>query len=144
MTPFLGTLAFAIAALADAIAGEMDAATLDLYQNNLVFDPDTVVLGDLTVADYSGYAQVDLTWAAPSVSDDGNVETQSNQATFRPTGTVITNQIYGYYVKNAGGDLIGGGTFEGGPLPMESALDVIKLTVVARPSLMGGYGSVIS
>jgi len=144
MTPFLQTQKMILDNLADAIAGALADATLDLYQNNVVFDPVNSLIGDFDIADYTGYAQVDLTWAAASVADDGSVETQSNQATFRPTGTVATNNIYGYIVRNVGGDLIGGGYFDGAPLPMQSALDVIKMTVVYRPSGDGGYASVIS
>lgn len=145
MTPELETQALELAIL-DAITAAdapLDAAVLHLYKNNLVFDPATVVIGDLETASYTGFTTPTLVWDVASVSDDGHAEVMAAQATFRPTSSVATNDIYGYYVVNAGGDLLFGGTFEGGPLPMNGVNDVIKLTVVYRLG-SEGYASVVS
>lgn len=132
MTPLLQNQALDLLELADVAAGSLAGAELHLYTNNLVFDPTTVVIGDLTEATFNTYAAVALTWDAPSVSDDGHAEIMSQQVTFRPTDALVPEDVYGFYVTDAGGDLIAGGTFDGGPLPMRSTLDVSKMTLVYR------------
>lgn len=134
MNPLLTNQKFELLTLENIIVtpGPLFEAVLDLYQTGPVFDPATCVFTDFTLCDYAGYAQVELAWDDPSVSDDGHVETHSNQATFRPTDATDPETAIGYLVRDAAGNLIAGGTFENGPLPLQSALDVIKMTLVFR------------
>jgi len=145
MNSILAMRALLLGLLTDAIAvgGSLEAPELGLFQNNVVFDPDLTVIGDLDEADYTGYAKEALTWDQPSVSDDGNLEMHASQATFRPTDAVTPNDIYGWFLVDAGGALIAGGNFDTAPLPMNNALDVIKVTLQLRPTA-GGLASVIS
>lgn len=132
MTPVLLTQITQITALADAIAGGLAGAEIHLFQNNIVFDPSTVLIGDLTEATYVGYAAIALTFGVPSVSDDGAVESICTAQVWRPTNGVTPNDIYGFYIDDGAGVLLAGGTFDTGPLPMNSALDVINTVVRFR------------
>jgi len=142
-TPVLYTQAAELLFLADVVAGDLTGALIHLYQNNLVFDPTTVVIGDLVDANYNTYAALVLAWGVPSVSDDGHVETIAAAQVWRPTDALAPNDIYGYYITTAGGVLLMGGFFEGGPFPMNSTLDVITTTVVFRLG-QDGYVSVVT
>jgi len=135
--------AFELLALADVIAGALTGAEVHLYQNNVIFNPDTTVIGDLTEATYVGYVAQAVVWGVASVSDDGHVESIAVSLIFRPTNGVTPNDIYGYYIDDGAGVLLGGGSFDGAPLPMHSALDVITMTVVYR-LVDEGYVSVVS
>lgn len=146
MTPCLLNEAFELLALADMIAGSSLTGTLlCLYSNNLVFDPDTVVLGDLTECTFAGYTPggTALVFATPSVSDDGHVESAAAQQVVRAADAVTPEDAYGYFILSAGGALLGGGTFDGGPLPFRTALDQAGFTLVIRPDGTG-YCSVVS
>jgi hypothetical protein len=144
MTPCLDTQALQLLELADIAAGSLMGVKLHLYQNNLVFNPDTVVLADLVEATFATYAAVVLTWDTPSVSDDGHPEIHSDRVTWRPTSSATPNDIYGYYITDAASAvLLAGGTFENGPLPMHSTLDAILTTIVYRLG-EAGYCSTIS
>ena len=146
MTPVLLNQTFQKLALADMIAGDsLTGAKLHLYSNNVVFDPDTTLLGGLTESAFAGYAAggVALVFAAPSVSDDLHVESAAAQIVFRSTNAVTPEDAYGYFITEAGGGLIGGGTFDDGFLPFRSADDMAGLTIVIRPDGTG-YCSVVS
>jgi len=143
MTPFLFNQVLELLALADALAGDFTGSLMKLYTNNLVFDPATVVVGDLTEATFTGYVSQTLVWGVPSVSDDNHVESISGQLTWRPTDAVTPELVYGYYWTTLGGALLGGGYFDEGPLPMQSALDVMKTTLIFRFG-NDGYCSVVS
>lgn len=143
MTPTLLMRQLLITATANAIAGALTGSEIHLFQNSIVFNPDTTLIGDLVEADYDGYAALALTWGAASVSDDGHVETIASAQTWRPTGGTTPNQIYGFYIDDGAGVLLAGGTFDEGPYPMNTALDVMRQTVVLR--LDGtGYSTIVS
>lgn len=130
-------------ALIDVMAGVGVGMRLKGFQNNIVFNPDTVVLADLTESTFHTYAFTTLTWDVPSISDSGSYEVHSNRVTERPTDAVVPQDMFGYFLTSAAGVLYGGGTFDVGGLPMDSALDSAMLTVVFR--LDGtGYVSLIS
>jgi hypothetical protein len=89
-----------------------DAGKLDLYQND--FTPnDQTVLADLTVADFTGYAQVSLTtYVAPYTEPDGKAVITTPQAVFASSGSAVQNVVYGWYVLDADGDLLAAGRFD--------------------------------
>ena len=73
---------------------------LALFQNNLTPGPSTV-FADLTLATFSGYAEVTPAFgAATTVSDKGQTE-DTFQRTFVCDGGGIGNTIYGYVVYDA-------------------------------------------
>lgn len=146
MTPVLMNQAFELLALADMIAGDsLTGALLHLYSNNVAFSPDNTVIGDLTECTFAGYTPGGeaLVFAAPSVSDDGFVESAAAQIVFRATNAVTPETAHGFYLTEAGGDLIGGGTFTAPGLPFLSALDQSGLTIVIRPDGTG-YCDIVS
>jgi len=104
------------------------AAEMGLSKADIIVDA-TTPLGDLTPADYTGYAQEAITWHLPSVSDGGVPELVSDQVIFRPTGTTVTNVIYTGWIETAGGAYYAPFRFDN-PIPMQSALD--ELVAVVR------------
>lgn len=118
------------------IAGPLLAAKLGLYQTLIDVGPSNV-LADFTsaIATFAGYATATLTWGAASISDSGIVESLSASVTFRPTNGVTPNVIYGCWIMDsASAKLYFAGQFDGAPLPMQRALDVIRVTVRYRPA----------
>jgi hypothetical protein len=126
---------FAKDAGADVIAGSLTGAKVKLLKETVELSP-TVLLADLVAAeaDYTGYAEAAVTWSAVTRGDDGVIEFLGTVPEFRPTGTVLTNAIFGLFVVDALEAVVYMvAAFEGGPLPMESALDSIRLTLRYRP-----------
>lgn len=123
---------------ATAALAALDGAKMELYQNDYTPTPATV-LGDLTVATYTGYAGKTVTWSGITVGSDSQHEVIGTvAAAFRPTGTTITNQIFGWYLTNtAGSTLFAAGRFDGAPLPMLSALNAILPIVQLRATPSG-------
>jgi len=116
MTPVLMNQAFELLALADMIAGtSLTGSLLCLYSNNVAFNPDTTVIGDLVECTFAGYTPGGeaLVFADPSVSDDGFVESAAAQIVFRATDAVTPETARGYFITNAGGDLLGAGSVLG-------------------------------
>lgn len=118
-----------------ATVGCLDGCTVDLVKDDITLNRTTTkAAADAAVATYSGYAQGDITWSAPTISDDGEIEFLGTTDEFRPTGSGTTNSIYGLYVKNAGNTkLLFAGAFDDAPLPMASTLDSIVVTLRFRP-----------
>lgn len=121
---------------ADSIAASLLAAKLGLYQTLIDIAPDTpLATFTAAIATYAGYATATLTWGTPSVADDGTVESLSASVTFRPTDAVTPNAIYGLWIMDSTSTfLLFAGQFDGAPLPMQSALQIIRLTVRFRPA----------
>lgn len=130
------TTEFQLSAAADlvAVGGTLNAAKVRLFIND-VLPIAASVIGDFQETTYTGHADKSITWLAPSVGDDGVVEVIGTVPEFRPTDAVLPNTVYGAIVINTGAtEVYMGGRFTDGPLPMESALDAILLTVRFRPS----------
>lgn len=132
MSSIVASQVFELGALADAIAGVLTTAKCKLFQNNYTPTPSSVV-ADFTAATYVGNATATLTFDAPSVSDDGHVETHATPAAWRPTNGVTPNTIYGLYITDTtGADLLFACRFDGAPLPMNDSLDVIITVITLR------------
>lgn len=74
---------------------------MGLFQNNITPDP-TLVLADLTPADFSGYnglVQID-NWSTPVIVN-GHAKSIASLIEWAHDGGVINNDIYGYYVVDA-------------------------------------------
>lgn len=128
----VGNQTWALAVLTDALAGVLTANKVALFQSNTIPTPN-MVLGDYTEATYTGYAKEAVTWSVPTVADDGTVEVIGIVGEFRPTGTAVTNAIYGVLlVDTTGAILYGAARFDAPPLPMSSALDAIIVTLRVR------------
>lgn len=78
-------------------------SVLRLFQNNFTPNPASVI-GDFTVASYTGYAEVDLEaeWSAPSLEAAGHYAMQTDEYQFDPPGSGGPNTIYGAYIVHDG------------------------------------------
>lgn len=111
--------------------GLLDGAKVRLFVND-VQPVVTSVIGDFTVTTYTGHGDKLITWLAPSIADDGTPECVGTVPEFRPTDAVVPNTVFGALLIDAGAIMMEGGRFDNGPLPMESALDSILVTVRLR------------
>jgi len=80
-----------------------NTAKIGLFTNDIALTPD-LIKTDFTEADYTGYASQTL-GATPvaMLNPEGDIVAQFPHLTFTPTGTTITNTIYGYWVEGTGG-----------------------------------------
>jgi len=79
-----------------------DQAVLHLYQNDINPDANSVV-GSFTEATFTGYAAIPLTMSAVALNDSNIPVSQSNLCHFQPSGTAVTNTIYGLYITDEPG-----------------------------------------
>jgi len=88
--------------------------TMKLFRNNYSVDKGTV-LGDLTEANFTGYAAIDLTTPVTQPALDANDRSWIlwDLLTWTKAGAT-GNTIYGYWVENALGDLLWAETFDTG------------------------------
>lgn len=109
----------------------LEDCTVDLYQNDYTPSPGTVI-GDLTVADFSGYGQktvADL--LAAYIDPAGGASAQIATQQWDHSGGGVSNTVYGFYVRTAGGVLILAGRFAE-PIPMAAIGDSIPLDIKFR------------
>lgn len=125
-----------------AVTGSLIGAEVNLFTNDVVPVRQSVA-GDFDAPTYTGNGAEAVTWLAPSIADDGTVEIVGTVGEFRPTDAVTPNDVFGFTIENAGGDLLQAARFENGPLPMRSALNAILLTLRFR-FVSGGVGVVVS
>jgi hypothetical protein len=106
-------------------------ARLHLYQNNLAIAFGTLI-GALTEATFTGYASIANMWSgagAPAATAPGAIQT-TNPQTFTAGAIGVSNNIYGWYVTEAGSTaLAAGGLFVGGPFAINTAGQTITVTV---------------
>lgn len=81
---------------------------------NVDFDKTTV-----TEADYTGYAASTIVAFGDVYLDPNGGYSFQSYKEFQPSGTAVGNTIYGYYVEDAGGDVIQVCHF-GAPVPMNN------------------------
>jgi len=111
--------------------------TLHLFQNDLVPDCATV-LGDLTEADFTGYAEIELLndedpqtcvgkLQGPHTLPDETFAIYVDEQVFTASGTANPNTIYGAYITDDDGLLIAVKRFaEPGPVGLATG-DVVKV-----------------
>lgn len=131
-----------LAALQDIYkTGGSEALTIHLYQNDFTPSPG-MVIGDLTEADFDGYASFAMNpIIGPYLNPAGQPEIQNASHNWTPTGSTTPNTIYGYYTTQTGGGLRSAERFND-PRPMADVLDSLTLlwTLVLIP---GGVSSVV-
>jgi hypothetical protein len=114
-----------------AADGVFDGAKIALYQNDVTPTPLTVI-GGLTEATYTGYAQKAIVWAAPSDTAGGTAEVIGTiAAAFRPTATTTGNVIYGLMIVTAGGALLLSARLDESRA-MAETLDYLNITIRLR------------
>jgi hypothetical protein len=86
------------AMLADLKAGLLAGAKVRLFKNNVLLGENTT-LANLTVADFSGYAEsTPIAWGNPITNTDKKAEIVGDVKTFSHSGGEAANQVYGYAV----------------------------------------------
>lgn len=106
-------------------------ATVHLYTNDLTPNPLNVLL-DFTEADFGGYADVPLVWDNAFIDGENNIVLPADNVPFISTGTPANN-IYGYFVKGAAGQLLGAARFANAPIGISGAgygLDCVPEVIV--------------
>jgi len=110
----------------------LDGAKVRLFMNDVTPDMDTV-LGDLTTATYTGYADsADLVWGVPYVNSLGAVEMAAGSVEFSPSDDAAPCTIYGYAILDEAAGLFAAERIEP-PFPMVAADD--NLIIVPRVSI---------
>lgn len=123
--------------LLDALLTYLGTLTLRLYKNN--YTPvDASVAGDFTEANFDGYAGIALSsWGTPATDGSGNALVQHDTLIFQPTGSGVSNTIYGYYVTEPGGAIVyaelnpAGGQVVGTPADLYPVVPRFSLTSAA-------------
>jgi hypothetical protein len=136
----VGNNGFDLRVAADVIAGDLATATVHLGKTDMTVDRNTTKTElTATEADYTGYAAETVTWLAPSLADDGNIEVIGTVGEFRPTDDVVDNAIYTLWVLSAdtGTPLCFAARFDNAPLPMAGPLDSLIVTLRWRPQTGG-------
>lgn len=115
------TLPFLVELLDDTQSNR-DTWVLGLYINNVVIDEDTV-FGDLTEASFGGYArQATGAWGA-AYNPAGTQYGESDEAlhNFTCTGAPLTQVVFGYFLLDGAGNLVGGELNPAGGLAINAA-----------------------
>lgn len=95
--------------------------TLRLYQNNRT-PAETDVASDYTEATFPGYAAQALNdFGTPFLNGANKAQMQSGLHTFTSTGSSPSNTIYGYYVTDSGGNLVGAELRAAGPVTINAS-----------------------
>lgn len=98
---------------------------IGLFQSNTTINA-TDTLATYTLATFSGYAPVAVTWA-PAVESSGVGRTQGTVATFVHNGGGVGNTIYGYVVYHVSGKALFAERFAA-PKTMNAAGHVITIS----------------
>ena len=117
-------------------AGYLHLGLVKLFQNPLAINQSlTLAEVNAAIATYTGYADVAMTLGAPTVAADGTVEVLSQAITWQASDAVAPNIIYGVAITDAAGThLFFAAQFAGGPKPLQTALQVIRMTIRYRPA----------
>jgi len=123
-------------ALLLATGGPFDAVTLMCFQNDVTLSPATVI-GDLTVADFHGYAnEVGVAFSSPFYDTDGSALVVGASHAFIATsgGPLNPQTIYGYAIGPAGlGSLSAAYKFDTGA-PIAAVGDAVVVVPFIRYS----------
>jgi len=113
--------------LLDLLVGAW-SCTVRLYKNDYT-PTDTDTVANYVEADFNGYsAQAAVGWSAATGDGLGRAFTQATQLVYTKAAGGTTNQIYGYYVTDAGGNLLWAERDPNAPIPMVNTGDQYKVT----------------
>lgn len=120
--------------IATAVQTALAASKIQLFKSTLTPTPETPLADFVThSADYTGYppgGAVLAAWLAPILSPTSGYQIQAPMTQFVVGDPVVTgNVIGGFWIEEAGGELIAFGTF-GNPQPMQVADQGIDLAPV--------------
>lgn len=117
-------------AAAAAMQASLAVSTIDLGQTAVAIGKNTQA-SDFTVADFTGYVQQAIATVPAPIIDpvNGGISLVLPSHLFVSTGSAVSNIVYNWYLKNAGGKLIACGNFPS-PIHMDDIPDAIPLSVV--------------
>ena len=113
----------------DLITNDMVGWTVHLYQNDRVPEREDT-LADFIEATFSGYAPIELGDFDAAAVADHIASAAHPLVTFTHDGGAVANQIYGYYLLDAGGRIRQAERGSVSPLSMNVAGDVIHVKPV--------------
>ena len=103
---------------------------LKLYKSNTTLS-ETTAIGDLTIADFTGYADATLSGASWTITDADPSSASYAKQTFTSSAGSQNQAVYGYVVTNSGGTIaLWGETFSDGPYTIVNIGDKIEVTPV--------------
>lgn len=127
-------------------AALLTGAKLGLYKSSFTPNPESVEADfEAAEADYTGYAEVALTWSAVGYRGDAEAFAVSNRAFFQATDDVAPNTIGGAWLKSridAGPPAVDiPAVYYPFPVPVQmiQALDTISGEVIATSPNLAGY-----
>lgn len=132
-------------AIAGPYSGILDGTYVGLGQQPTgTLTPDQG-LSAITEADYDGYARLPLTWNGPYQVLSGSGTLQADGSFFKPTGSVVQNQITSMFVADAitAGNLLFSELLPGGTIPMIGVTSGFGLAVIFQLAFGNNYGDVI-
>lgn len=111
-----------------AVRTFLSGAKCKLFQSSLIPTPTTLQAAfAAAIATFTGYADFVIVWSAVGIGADGNAYIVGSRAFFQATDGVTPNTLGGFWLEDAGGDLLCYGVFSS-PIPIEAALDFIAIT----------------
>jgi hypothetical protein len=129
-------------------AGYLFEAKLKLINSSSITLNPSTTWGSVSasIGGYDGYADGSLTFGAPSQADAGNIEVVSNLTIFRPTDSTNPQSMWGAVITDLGSSsVLFAAPFDDPPLPMNSALDQIQMSIRYNPAQPGtSLASVLS
>lgn len=120
-----------------AATAPWNGGKIHLFKNNFTPSP-TMAIGDLTEADFTGYAASSaVTWAAAAYLPDGTAVVVGDSKTFQVGATpTILNTVYGWYLTDAAGTtLIFARRFDT-PVVLSAAHQILTI-LPAYPAYLG-------
>lgn len=94
--------------LLEEMRGDMNACTLHLFSNN-VTPTDAFTNADVTECIFSGYSSINLTgWTAAFLNAANIGEMQEVLRTFTRSAGAVSDNVYGYFIRNSLGDYLMG------------------------------------
>jgi hypothetical protein len=114
-------------------AGHYAGAVIGLYKAPVTPQP-RMDVDDLQEADYTGYARSSaIVWSPIGQDSQDRAIVISDQKLFKPTGTAITNTIYGYFLILPAGPLLEVVPFEN-PRVLDESGDLLPIShTVVQP-----------
>lgn len=126
--------------LGDMKTADLNTLTVGLLKSPVVPDPNAV-LADLTAeeADFTGYARLTGEDFSALLNIDGDQkEMVSGNLLFRATGSAVGNNVYGWFMCDAGATtLLLWGLFDD-YVPIASAGDAVSFVVRVGPANVAG------
>jgi hypothetical protein len=118
----------ALARLATMLgAAPLLAPVIKLFQNDFTPTP-TSVIGDFTIASFSGYADVTGAFGAPGIDPSGNAV--APHPCVWSTDGVTPGAAYGLYIVDSAGNLVAGARFDDAPYNFVNAGDQLVCTLL--------------